>query len=65
MFRASSRPSSAAYQLQLPPLIYCWNVVVAVLLGVVGPVVNVVVAVLLAVVRPPTTNNTASTTLQR
>ena len=36
MFRASSRPSSGAYQLQ-QPLAYRWNVVVAVLLVVVGP----------------------------
>jgi hypothetical protein len=40
MFRASSRPSSEAYQLQQQqPLVYRWNVVVAVLLVVVGPVV--------------------------
>jgi hypothetical protein len=31
MFRVSSHPSSGAYQLQKPPLVYCWNVVVAVL----------------------------------
>ena len=37
MFRASSCPSSGAYQLQQPPLVYRWNVVVAVLLVVVGP----------------------------
>ena len=40
MFRASSCPSSGAYQLQQQPLIYRRNVVVAVLLVVVGPVVN-------------------------
>jgi hypothetical protein len=49
MFRASSCPSSGAYQLQYPPLVYRWNVVVAVLV-VVGPV------------GPTTTNNTATTT---
>ena len=38
MFRASSCPSSGAYQLQLQPLVYRRNVVVAVLLVVVGPV---------------------------
>ena len=32
MFRASSCPSSGAYQLQQPPLVYRWNVMVAVLL---------------------------------
>jgi len=37
MFRASSCPSSGAYQLQHQPLVYCRNVVVAVLLVVVGP----------------------------
>ena len=37
MFRASSCPSSGAYQLQYPPLVYRWNAVVAVLLVVVGP----------------------------
>jgi len=36
MFRASSCPSSEAYQLQQQPLVYRWNVVVAVLLVVVG-----------------------------
>ena len=35
MFRASSCPSSGAYKLQWPPLVYCWNVVVAVSLVVV------------------------------
>ena len=35
MFRASSCPSSGAYQLQQQPLVYRWNVVVAVLLVVV------------------------------
>ena len=29
MFRTSSCPSSGAYQLQEPPLVYRWNVVVA------------------------------------
>ena len=37
MFRASLCPSSGAYQLQQQPLVYCRNVVVAVLLVVVGP----------------------------
>jgi len=37
MFRASLCPSSGAYQLQQQPLVYHRNVVVAVLLGVVGP----------------------------
>jgi hypothetical protein len=37
MFRASSCPSSGAYQLQQQPLFYRWNVVVAVLLVVIGP----------------------------
>jgi hypothetical protein len=37
MFRASSCPSSGAYQLQQQPLVYRWNVVVAVLLVLVGP----------------------------
>ena len=37
MFRASLCPSSGAYQLQQQPLVYRWNVVVAVLLVVVGP----------------------------
>jgi len=36
MFRASSCPSSGAYQLQQQPMVYRWNVVVAVLLVVVG-----------------------------
>jgi hypothetical protein len=36
MFRASSRQSSGAQQLQWQPLVYCWSVVVAVLLVVVG-----------------------------
>ena len=36
MFLASLCPSSGAYQLQQQPLVYCWNVVVAVLLVVVG-----------------------------
>ena len=38
MFRASSCPSSGAYQLQQKPLVYRRNVVVAVLLVVIGPV---------------------------
>jgi hypothetical protein len=53
MFRAPTCPSSQAYQLQYPPLVYRWNVVVAVLLAVVeqaGPI---------------TTNSTATTTFQR
>ena len=37
MFRASSCPSSGAYQLQQQPMVYRRNVVVAVLLVVVGP----------------------------
>jgi hypothetical protein len=53
MFRASSCPSSGAYQLQYQPLVYRWNVVVAVLLVVVGPT------------GPTTTNDTATTTFQR
>jgi hypothetical protein len=40
MFRASSCPSSGAYQLQQQPLIYRRNVVIAVLLVVVDPAVN-------------------------
>jgi hypothetical protein len=41
MFRASSCPSSEAYQLQQQqPLVYRRNVVVAVLLVVAGPTVN-------------------------
>jgi len=50
MFRASSCPSSGAYKLQQPHLVYRWNVGVAVSLVVVGPT---------------TTNDTASTTFQR
>jgi len=42
MFRASLCPSSGDYQLQQQPLVYCKNVVVAVLLVVVGPVVSTV-----------------------
>jgi hypothetical protein len=38
MFRESLCPSSEAYQLQQQPLVYRWNVVVAVLLVVVSPV---------------------------
>jgi len=37
MFWASLCPSSGAYQLQQQPLVYRWNVVVAVLLAVFGP----------------------------
>jgi hypothetical protein len=37
MFRASLCPSSGAYQLQQQPLVYLWNVVVALLLVVVSP----------------------------
>jgi hypothetical protein len=37
MFRASCSPSSGAYQVLQQPLVYRWNVVVAVLLVVVGP----------------------------
>jgi hypothetical protein len=40
IFRESSCPWSGAYKLQSPPLVYHWNVVVAVLLVVVGPVVR-------------------------
>ena len=40
MFRAYLCPSSGAYQLHQQPLVYRRNVVVAVLLAVVGPVVN-------------------------
>jgi hypothetical protein len=40
MFRASSCPSSRAYQLQQQLLVYRRNVVVTVLLVVVGPIVN-------------------------
>jgi hypothetical protein len=39
MSQAFLCPSSGAYQLQQQPLVYCRNVVVAVLLVVVGPVV--------------------------
>jgi hypothetical protein len=51
MFRASSRPSSGAQQLQERPLVYRWSVVVAVLLVVFGPVMT----------GPTTTNSTAIT----
>ena len=40
MFRASLCPASGAHQLQQQPLVYRWNVVVAVLLVVVGPASN-------------------------
>jgi len=36
MFRASPRPSSGAQQLQQQPLVYRWNMVVAVLSVMVG-----------------------------
>jgi hypothetical protein len=52
MFRASLCPSSGAYQLQQQFVVYRWNVVVAVLLVVVSPVVT----------GPTTTNSTAITT---
>jgi hypothetical protein len=53
MFQASLCPSSGAYKLQYPPLVYRWNVVVAVLFVVVGPVDQ------------NTKNDTATTTFQR
>jgi len=53
MFRASSCPSSGAYQLQQQPLVYRWNLMVAVMLVVVGPT------------GPTTTNTTAITTFLR
>jgi len=37
MFRVSLCPSSGAHQLQQQPLVYRWNVAVAVLLAVVRP----------------------------
>jgi len=40
MFRSSLCPSSGAYKLQQQPLVYRRNVVVAVLLVMVGPVVK-------------------------
>jgi len=40
MFRASLGPSSGAYQLQQQPLVYRRNMMVAVLLAMVGPVVQ-------------------------
>jgi hypothetical protein len=55
MFRASSCPSSGAYQLQQQPLVYRRNLVVAVLLVVVGPDRT----------GPTTTNITVTTTFQR
>jgi len=55
MFRAFLCPSSGAYQLQQQLLVYRWNVVVAVLLVVVGPVMT----------GPTTANSTATTTFQR
>ena len=57
MFRASSCPSSGAYKLQQPPLVYRWNVVVAVSLVVVGLAGRPA--------GPTTTNDTATTTFQR
>jgi hypothetical protein len=53
VFRASSCPSSGAYQLQQQPLVYRRNVGVAVLLFVIGPV------------GPTTTISTATTTFLR
>jgi len=53
MFRASSRPSLGAQELQLQPLVYLRSVVIAVLLVVVGPA------------GPTTTNSTVIATLQR
>jgi hypothetical protein len=53
MFQASSCPSSGAYQLQPQPLVYRWNVVVALLLVVVTQA------------GPTTTNSTDITTFQR
>jgi hypothetical protein len=53
MFRTSSCPSSGAYKLQHPPSVYCWNVVVAVSVVVVGPT------------GPTTTIDTATTTFQQ
>jgi len=41
MFRASLYPLSGAYQLQQQPLVYRRNVVVAVRLVVIGPVVDI------------------------
>jgi hypothetical protein len=52
-FWASSCPSSGAQQLQQQPLVYRWNVVIALLLVVVGPAGQT------------TTNSNATTTLQR
>ena len=56
MIRASSCPSSGAYQLQQQLLVYRRNVVVAVLLAVVGPT---------GPTGPTTANNTAITTFLR
>ena len=53
MFRASSRPSLGAQELQLQPLVYLRSVVIAVLLVVVGPA------------GPTTTNSTIIATIQR
>jgi hypothetical protein len=53
MFRASLCPSSGACQLQQQPLVYRWNVVVAVLLAAVGPT------------GPTTTNSSATPTFLR
>jgi hypothetical protein len=52
MFRASLCPSLGAQQLQQQPLVYCWSVVVAMLV-VVGPA------------SLTTTNSTAITKLRR
>jgi hypothetical protein len=56
MFRASSCPLLEAYKLQQQSLVYRRNVVVAVMLVVVGPVL------LRLGYRPTTTNRTATTT---
>jgi len=53
VLRAFLCPSSGAYQLQQQPLVYCRNVVIAVLLVVVG------------LAGPTTTNSTAITTFLR
>jgi hypothetical protein len=55
MFRASLWPSSGAHQLQQQPLVYRWNVVVAMLLAVFS----------LVMTGPTTANNTTITTFQR
>jgi hypothetical protein len=57
MFRAPSCPSSGAQQLQQQPLVYRWNVVVAVLLVVVGipEAATAVVGLLMMGMRVPET----------